>query len=315
MKKTKMMVSMLAMGMIFAAGTFAAQAEESEFPMTLDNYGREVVIEKRPEKVITSGPNCTELFVTLGLGDLVVGKSYNDHARAPLPEFAEGYNAIPELTFGQPTFEAVVPTGADFMYGIDWTFGGDFTFEALEEYGITCYMNSANNLEALYKEIRDLGKIFGIEEKAEEVIAEQQTRIDACIEAVKGQKGKSVFFFDSDNGESVMCAAGANIVTGMIEKVGCENVVKIDSAYTRVSYEEVLNANPDVMVFLDYDTPTADEKMMAAKNDPILSQLDCVKNENFIVLSLEGTFAGPRMANTMETLMYGMYPECFEKGN
>ena len=198
------------------------------------------------------------------------------------------------------------------MYGIDWTFGGDFTFEALEEYGITSYMNAASDLDTLYQEIRDIGKIFGVEDRAEAFIADQQARIDACIEAVEGQEGKRVFFFDSDNGESVMCAGAANIASGLIEMVGCENVVEADSSYTRVSYEEVLNANPDVIVFLDYDTPTADEKIAAVKADPIMSQLECVKNENFIILSLEGTFSGPRMANTMETLMHGMYPECFE---
>ena len=290
-----------------------AATEDSAYPMVFDNYGREVVIEKRPEIVITSGPNCTELFVALGLGDLVVGKSYNDHARAPLPEFQEGYEAIPELTFSAPTFEAIVPTGADFIYGIDWTFGGDMTFEALAEYGITCYENnSAGGLDGLFQEIRDIGKIFGVEDRAEAFIADQEARIAACVKAVEGQEGKRVFFFDSDNGESVMCAGSGNIVTDLIGMVGCVNVVEADSAYTRVSYEEVLNANPDYMVFLDYDTPTAAEKMAAAKADPILSKLDCVKEERFIVVSLEGTFNGPRMAHTMETLMHGMYPECFE---
>ena len=49
------------------------QAEEG-YPFTLDNYGRQVEITKRPQKVLTLGPNCTELFAALGLSDLVVGR-------------------------------------------------------------------------------------------------------------------------------------------------------------------------------------------------------------------------------------------------
>ena len=47
------------------------------------------VLKKRPEKVLTLGPNCTELFAALGLGDLVIGRSLVNHSRGPLPEYAD----------------------------------------------------------------------------------------------------------------------------------------------------------------------------------------------------------------------------------
>ncbi len=56
--------------------------------LTLDNYGREVVITEKPTKVLTLGPNATELFIALGLEDLVIGKSLDNHSRGPLPEYA-----------------------------------------------------------------------------------------------------------------------------------------------------------------------------------------------------------------------------------
>jgi iron complex transport system substrate-binding protein len=43
--------------------------------IAFDNYGRDVVIDKIPEKVLTLGPNCTELFAALGLSDKVIGSS------------------------------------------------------------------------------------------------------------------------------------------------------------------------------------------------------------------------------------------------
>ena len=45
------------------------ETSDSAYPMTFDNYGREVTITQKPQKVLTLGPNCTELFAALGLGD------------------------------------------------------------------------------------------------------------------------------------------------------------------------------------------------------------------------------------------------------
>ena len=45
----------------------ASQPEETDYTLvTLTNYGREITVSKLPEKVLTLGPNCTELFVALG---------------------------------------------------------------------------------------------------------------------------------------------------------------------------------------------------------------------------------------------------------
>lgn len=125
--------------------------------LTFDNYGREVVVEKMPEKVLTLGPNCSELFVALGLSDKIVGNSLDNHSRGPLPEYATAYNKIPELNYTNATREAVISSGADFIYGIDWEFGGDgLNPDELKDYGMTVYMESATTLEDIYQEITDL---------------------------------------------------------------------------------------------------------------------------------------------------------------
>ena len=49
----------------------------------LHNYGREVVIESMPQKVLTLGPNCSELFVALGLTDKIIGNSLDNHMGSP----------------------------------------------------------------------------------------------------------------------------------------------------------------------------------------------------------------------------------------
>ena len=122
MKKT--LAILLAAALLLAALSGCAAQEEPAapaqetasaegYPVTVENYGRTVTVNKRPEKVLTLGPNCTELFAALGLSDLVVGRSLVNHSRGPLPEYEAAVNAIPELNHASATREAVLSIPRD----------------------------------------------------------------------------------------------------------------------------------------------------------------------------------------------------------
>jgi len=282
--------------------------------ITLDNYGREIVITEKPTKVLTLGPNATELFIALGLEDFVIGKSLDNHSRAPLPKYAEAYESIEALTYGSATRETVIASGADFIYGIDWEFGGEgLDIEELEGFGITTYMNSALSLEEMYKEILDLGKIFGVDEKAEAFVADQKERIAAVQEKVSYQDPVDVLVYDS-GGDGVFTAGGTNFATLLIEYAGGKNVFDdiTDKQWITVSFEEVLARDPDVILIQDYDAPPLEQKVKEIKENSVLSELDSVANENFVVNTLESVLPGNRMAYTIEVLAAEFYPELFE---
>lgn len=281
--------------------------------LTFDNYGREVVVEKLPEKVLTLGPNCSELFVALGLSDKIVGNSLDNHSRGPLPEYATAYNKIPELNYTNATREAVISSGADFIYGIDWEFGGDgLNPDELKDYGMTVYMESATTLEDIYQEITDLGKIFKVEDKAADFIADQQKRIEAVSKKVEGQGPVKVMVYDSGNAGVLTCT-GTNFETLLINEAGGKNVFDdiTEKQWMRVSYEEILKRNPDVIVIHDYDSPSVEEKIAEIKANPSLAQLDAVKNERFVIMELESVLPGDRMAHAVEKFAKGFYPTLF----
>lgn len=281
--------------------------------LTFDNYGREVVVEKMPEKVLTLGPNCSELFVALGLSDKIVGNSLDNHSRGPLPEYATAYNKIPELNYTNATREAVISSGADFIYGIDWEFGGDgLNPDELKDYGMTVYMESATTLEDIYQEITDLGKIFKVEDKAADFIADQQKRIEAVSKKVEGQGPVKVMVYDSGNAGVLTCT-GTNFETLLINEAGGKNVFDdiTEKQWMRVSYEEILKRNPDVIVIHDYDSPSVEEKIAEIKANPSLAQLDAVKNERFVIMELESVLPGDRMAYAVEKFAKGFYPNLF----
>lgn len=290
------------------------ESGDGAYPMTFDNYGRTVTVTSKPEKVLTLGPNCTELFVALGLRDYIVGTSLANHSRGPLPEYEDQYVDMPELNYGSATREAVISSGADFIYGIDWEFGGNgLDIDELESYGMTVYMNSATTLEQQYQEILDIGKIFGIEEVAEAYVADQKARIQAVRDKIKGLEVPKVLVYDSGN-NGVFTCSGINFESLLISLAGGKNIFDdlAEKQWVTVSYEEVLARNPDIILIHDYDSPSVEEKIVEIKANDVLSQLECVKNERFATITLESVLPGNRMAYAVESLAKAFYPEVFD---
>ncbi|MBE6054281.1 MAG: iron ABC transporter substrate-binding protein [Clostridium sartagoforme] len=292
-----------------------SENNNGEYPMTFNNYGREITITKKPEKVLTLGPNTTELFVALGLGDYVIGRSLANHSRGPMDEYADIVNAIPEINHASATREAILTSGADFIYALDWEISEEgCNIEEVEDYGMSVYVNSATTLDEIYQEILDIGKIFGIEEKAEAYVANQKSRIEAIGEQLRDREAMDVLVYDSGN-DGIFTCSGSNFESLLIKYAGGNNIFSdlTEKQWVTVSYEEVLTRNPDVILIHDYDSPSVEEKIAEIKSNPTLSKLDCVKNEKFIVITLESVLPGNRMAYTIENIAADLYPDIFKK--
>jgi iron complex transport system substrate-binding protein len=293
----------------------AAQGESAAaYPLTFDNYGRTVTVGAKPRKVLTLGPNCTEVFAALGLSDVVAGRSLVNHSRGPLPEYADAVNGIPQLTYGGATREAVISSGADFIYGLDWEFGGaGLDIAELEGYGMTVYVDSAATLEQTYREILDIGRIFDVESVAEAYVADQKARIAAVESIIADQERPKVLICDSVD-DGVFTATGVNFETLLLNLAGGENLFAdlTEKAWLTVSYEEVMRRVPDVVLIHDYDAPSVEEKIAKLKANDVLGQLDAVKNDRFAVIELESVLPGDRLAYTVETLEKSLYPDLFK---
>lgn len=303
----KFIVLLVCAALLSACAPADDVSEQSTGGIVLENYGRQVQIIKAPERVLTLGPNCTELFVALGLQDHIVGTTLSNHSRGPLPEYEEFYSEIPQLNYGSATREAVISSGADFIYGIDWEFGDEgIDIAELESYGITVYMNSATTIDEQYQEIMDIGRIFGIEKRAEAFVDDQKNRIAKVRESISGHDRPGVLVYDS-GGDGVFTCGGSNFESLLIGLAGGDNIFSdiTDRQWTTVSYEEVIAREPDVIIIHDYDSPSVDEKIAEIKANNTLSQLNCVKNDRFVVIQLESVLPGNRMAYAVETMSRG----------
>ncbi len=305
---------MLALTLLAGCGTAPVTEVAEPGALVVSNYGRDVAISAIPEKVLTLGPNCTELFAALGLADKVIGRSLINHSRGPLPEYSDAVNAIPQLNYAEATREAILTSGADFVYALDWEISDTgCNIEEAKTYGIDVYVNSATTLDEQYKEIEDIGKIFKIEEKAEAFIADQKSRIAAVGERLKDEEPVKVLVYDSGN-DGVFTCSGTNFESLLISLAGGKNIFDdlTEKQWTTVSYEEVLKREPDVILIHDYDSPSVEAKIAEIKANPTLSRLECVKNERFATITLESVLPGNRMAYAVESMAKDFHSKVFE---
>jgi iron complex transport system substrate-binding protein len=102
-------------GAIFAFGLGSNQvfAEATQYPLTLDNCGRQITIAHAPKSTVAIGQSTTEILYILGLADKVSGTA---GWLGPVLKEYEGVNAgVKRLADYEPSFESVLAAKPDLV--------------------------------------------------------------------------------------------------------------------------------------------------------------------------------------------------------
>ncbi|MEU3144827.1 Vitamin B12-binding protein [Streptomyces sp. AVP053U2] len=299
------------------AGATAAAAEG--FPVTIDNCGVRTTYDAPPSRVVTVHQHPAELMLALGLKDRMVGTAFPDSA--VLPELREDFEAIPELAEREPSFEKILDTGPDFVYG---GYGSAFaenegrSREAFADAGIDTYLNREYcgekrlTMEDTYAEIRTIGRIFDVSDRADELVADLRGRVGEAASAVEGEPEVTVFVYDSGD-KSAFTAGGRGLGTELIRLAGGRNVfADLDEVFGDVSWEQVVERRPEVIALYDYaGAGGVEQKKEFLLSQPALADVPAVENERFVVLPLTATLIGVRSAYAVEDLARGLHPQSF----
>ena len=235
---------------------------EAGFPFTLTTKdGAEVTFTHVPETVLCTNVNTGDQLMALGLGDKIIATANNNTQVAP--EFREEYEAIPEMA-DRPTLETILDMEPDFVYGRSSAFSEKYNTEhdTLSQYGIMSLSSIEGyklgaDLEDVYQDFYNLGRIFWVEDKAEEIVSAMKEQVAAVEEAVAGQESTKVFVFDMAQEEGAY-TCGNNFTSKLIEHAGGTNIFNdLDTTWATVSWEEVVERAPEVIVIDDYGERSA----------------------------------------------------------
>lgn len=331
----KSVIAIIIAALVCVGGGYAisrnSQSVDSSNVTTVDKQYNEVVIRndkdgnKRelkftevPKKAISFNQSTTEMMLTLGLGDKMVGTSYLDDEI--LPNLKDQYDKIEVLSDKYPSLEVVLSKNPDFLIGWPSAFSEKniASYKTWDEKGVKAYIPNSllkkeqQKIEDGYNDILDLGKIFNVEDKANEVVNGMKKKVEdvQAVVSKETNKPKVAIIDDYEDGQ-LSTMSGDTLESNLIELAGGENVLKDFKGY-EISIEDFVVKQPEVIVLNDYKGGTPiEERIKNIKENKVLSQVPAVKNNRFVVIPLGETMIGVRNADGVVRLAKGFYPDKF----
>ncbi|EGD50484.1 periplasmic binding protein [Thermoanaerobacter ethanolicus JW 200] len=278
----------------------ATEIVKRQFPLKVTDFlGREVTIEKEPQRIVSLAPSTTELIYALGAGNKVVGVT--DFDNYP-PEVKD----VPKVGgFKGPNVEAITAQKPDIIFAS--TLSGKEQMESLEKMGIPVVMLEAKDIDQIYQSIKIIGQITGTEKKGEEIIKEMQDKIKEINDKVKNLPKVSVFYLVSLDGN--WTSGKGTFIDELINLAGGKNVAEDVNGWAQYSVEELVKKNPDVIITSPHAGDVKDIKNMAGYKDT-----NAVKNDKVFVISNDDIIsrASNRIVLGLEEIAKFLHPEAFK---
>lgn len=312
-----------------AALPATAFAAPTSYPLTIENCGSQIVIEKAPQKAIGLGQNSTEILLMLGLADRMAGSAI--WVSPVLPELAEDNAKVSLIAASAPNFEAVVGKEPDFIAAQFLTSVGPQgrvgTRQQFTDLGIATYISPTDcavkdnslsdgrrdemfTMDLLFQEIDELSRIFDVTDRGQALIADLKAREEA-VRARVADKAKDVsliYWFSSPEVTGDAWVAGQNGASGYItQALGARNVITSEQEWPLVGWEAIAATEPTVIVIgtMDRRTQGADDPAIKTRfltTDAVVSRLEAVEKKRIVEMDAQAMNPTIRTINGLETV-------------
>ena len=270
-----------------------------------DDLGREVSIEKVPQRIISLAPSNTEILFALGLGDKVVGvTSYCNY-----PEEAKGKEEIGG--FANPDPEKIIALDPDLILAFG-TLQKSLITE-LEDKGQTVFHLYPHNVKDILESFERIGEITGTVAAAKKLRKGIEERIRVVQENVKDiPEQEKVTVFRVMGLDPPATIGGDAFQTDVYRLAGGRNVFgNTKKDYFQLDLQTLVTLEPDIIVVGVGDEE--EEKARArVRSQEGWANLGAVKSDRIVAISTDLICRpSPRLAETIEFLARKFYPERF----
>lgn len=279
----------------------------SGFPMTItDDLGRQVTINKAPERIVSLVPATTEILFALGLGDKVVGVT--EYCNYPVEALAK-----PKIGgFNTTSSELIVAAQPDLVLATDIHIN---YIQQLENAGLTVVVTDPVNLAQVIETIRLIGQITGAADEANKLTSNMQERINAVENRVKDlpDEQKPVVYFEIWP-DPLTTGGAKSFINSLITTAGGKNIAAdVDQDWVTISSEIVLTCNPQVIIFCYHGASLQSAEQIKARTG--WADVDAIKNNRIEFMPDQDiiTRTGPRVVDSLEQVAAAIHPELFGK--
>ncbi|MDD2665943.1 MAG: cobalamin-binding protein [Methanocellales archaeon] len=278
-----------------------------EQPLTVtDDLGRDVIIPKELNRIVSLSPSNTEILFALGLGDKVVGvtRYCNYPPEAQEKEEIGGFVSV--------NIEKVVALKPDLILADSSL--QKAVVEELEKLGLSVVALGADDVDEILEDVELIGKITGREEIAQELTANMRDKIKAITDNTKslneGQLPKALFILELD---PLRVAGPGSLAHILIQLAGGYNIAAdADARYVVYNSELLIERDPDVIIF-NKQMGTIEITAQDLKGQPGWDAISAVKNDR--VYGIDGDIIsrkGPRIVDGLEEIAIYIHPELFK---
>lgn len=300
-------------------GSAQALAEATRYPLTIQSCNRQVLFNQAPRHAVSHDINMTQMMLALGLKPRMVGYSGISGWKSVTPQMAKILDGLPELAAKYPSVETLLNANVDFFFA-GWDYGmrvgGDLTPQTLQPLGINVYeltescafvmKRPAASLEDTYNDLRNLGKIFDVQDRAEALIATMQAQVAEVRTQLPADRPR-VFLYDSGE-DRAMTSGRLGMPQALIDAAGGRNILDdVEASWTRVNWENVVERNPQVIVIVDYGEVSAEQKQQFLLDNPALQSVDAIKHRRFNVIPYVQATPGIDNVVAVQTLAKGFH--------
>jgi iron complex transport system substrate-binding protein len=282
---------------------------DTVYPLTItDDLGREITIEKEPQRIVSLAPSITETLFALGLDDKIVGiTDYCDY-----PEEATLKTRV--ASFTNPNLEKLVSVEPDLIFAE--SIHETEVIPSLEELDLTVIVITDPSIEQILNNMLLIGEVTNVNQNARELVDELTSRISAVTGPIDELPESSLprvihILWDAP----LYCTGGSTYISEMFECAGGINIYDTEFEGSKeVSLEDIVDKNPEIMIITGMGTD-GDKIYNNIKNEERLRTTDAIINDRIYRISDSSLIerSGPRIVDGIEELAVLMHPEIFSK--
>ena len=230
-----------------STGKAATSSTAKEETLEVNDSNGKVTVPKNPKKVVVFDNGSLDTLDALGVGDKVVGAATDN-----LPAYLDDYKKVDSAGgIKEPDLEKINQMKPDLI--IISGRQSDF-LEQLKEIAPTMYLavDTSDTWNSIKQNVETLGKIFGKEKAAKKQLAALETSIKETKEKAVESKDKALTVLVNEGQLSTYGKDSRfGIVYGTFGFAEADDAIKASTHGQSVSYEYVLDKNPDVLFVVD----------------------------------------------------------------
>ena len=301
------------------------QADAVYTPVTIENINEKgepvsARYEQPPQRVVAVWQNSIETLLALGVGDRIVAGMGVPDAKYIRPEYRAAYEAIPYTSLENLDVETILMMQPDLIVGWSSTFAPKVLrgTEFWAGRGVHTYIapssargNRNKTIAQEYQDIRNLGRIFGREERAEELVGAMQNEIAFVAEKTAYMEKRPRALVIELLGKEIRSYGADTLAGDMMRALGVDHLASDGQS---LSMEEIVTLDPDALFLVVTEDDYGSEDAVTARlyNNPALHSLSCVEQRRIYTVPLYAVYsAGIRTYDGITIFAHGLYPEIY----